>query len=271
MSPLDLRRLFSFLRPRRVGLALSGGVARGLAHIGVLKVLKKHKIPIHFVAGCSAGALAGAVFAAGMDPEKMEKKARSLNWLNYLRISLDRYGPATTDELQKLVRENIGDKKFEELKLPFAAVCADIKTGRRVILREGKVAWAVAASCAFPGVLTPIKHGADLLVDGGLAENLPVKTVKEMGANFIIAVDVVPSYPLKADPQNAAQMFGRSLDLVLHSLSAEQRKLADVLIEPEIPEDIWHLDIDKAAQLIKVGEAAAEAKILELKTKLMLS
>jgi NTE family protein len=259
-----------FWQKKKVGLALSGGVARGMAHIGVLKSLKKHNIPIDFIAGTSAGALAGVFYAAGWEPDDIEKLARRLNWFNYVRFGLTKFGPASTEELQKLIRENLGDIRLEELEIPFAAVSCDIKTGREVILTEGNAAFAMAASCAFPGFYTPLRHGSDLLVDGGIVDNLPVKVVKDMGAHFTIAVDVVPGHPLKHDPENVAHMLGRTWDLFMRQTCAESRKQADVLIEPDIPENIWHLDIDKTPKLIKVGEEAAEARIFEIRAKLLL-
>ena len=263
--PISLNKLLAAFRPeRRVGLALSGGVARGLAHIGVLKVLKKHKIPIHCLAGTSAGALVGAFFAAGMSPDLIEKNAKKLGWFRFLKFIPGRHGPLEVEEIRKFIIENIGDIKFSDLNLPFAAVACDIKTGNEVILSEGKVARAVAASFAFPGIFAPVKHHQELLVDGGIVDNLPSSVLLKMGANFVIAVDVVPGRPLKEDPENALQVFGRAIDLTLKKFSQEGRRSAQVLIEPEIPEDIWQLDIDEAPRLIKAGEEAALAKLLAL-------
>lgn len=269
MTVLD--NIFSLVfKKKKIGLALGGGVARGIAHIGVIKVLKKHKIPIHFIAATSAGSMIGALYAAGMDPHAMEKAAHRLGWGRFIRIVLTRHGPASTEEIQKFITTNIGDLKFSDLKIPLAVVATDLKTGREVVIREGNVAKAVAASSAFPGVFVPIKHGADVLVDGGIVNNLPSSVVKKMGAEFVIAVDVIPGNPLKKDPDNAFEIFGRAFDLVMKKISAEGRNLADLLIEPEIPEDIWHLDFDKSKRLIAAGEEAAESRILEIKTRLAL-
>ncbi|MBI5701823.1 patatin-like phospholipase family protein [Candidatus Saganbacteria bacterium] len=265
----NIANLLAF-KKKKVGLALGGGIARGIAHIGVIKILKKHKVPISFVAGCSAGSIIGALFASGMDPHLMEKAAHRLGWARFIRFVMARHGPATTDEIQKFISTNIGDIQFSGLKYPFAAVATDLKTGREVIIRDGPVCKGVAASSAFPGVFVPLRRGHDLLVDGGIANNLPVSVAKKMGADFVIAVDVVPANPLKNDLNNALEIFGRAFDLVMKKISSDGRNLADIVIEPDIPEDIWHLDFDKSKRLIAAGEEAAESRILEIKTRLAL-
>lgn len=269
MTLLD-NLLSPFKKRKKVGLALSGGVARGIAHIGVLKVLKKHNVVVDFVAGTSSGSMIGALFAAGMDPETMEATAQRLGWSRFVRVVLAKHGPASTEEIQKFIIKNIGDLKFSELKIPFAVVASDLITGKEVILREGYVAKAVAASSTVPGFFVPIHHENDFLVDGGLTNNVPSSVVKSMGADFIIASDVVPAGILPCIPDNGFQIFGRTFDLAIKQLSEEGRKLADVVIEPKIPHDIWHLDFGKAKRLIACGEEAAETKILEIKTRLAL-
>ena len=149
-------------------------------------------------------------------------------------------------------------------------MASDLRSGREVVLRQGDVAVAVAASCTFPGFFVPIPHDNDFLIDGGLANNVPSSVVKKLGADFIIAVDVVPGDPIEGDLQNSFQIFGRTFDLAIKKLSEEGRRLADVVIEPKIPQDIWHLDFNKAKRLIAAGEEAAEASILEIKTRLSL-
>ncbi len=269
MTILD-NLLSPFRKRKKVGLALAGGVARGIAHIGVLKVLKKHGIPIDFVVGTSSGSLIGALYAAGMDPDTMEKAAERLGWFRFVKVVLARQGAASTEELQKFVIQNIGKMKISDLKIPFAAVATDLKTGREVVLREGDVAKAVAASCSVPGFFVPIQHGNDFLVDGGLVNNVPSSVVKAMGADFIIAVDVVPGGVIESALDNGFKVFGRTFDLAIKKLSEEGRNLADVVIEPKIPDNIWHLDFNKAKPLIAAGEEAAETMVLEIKTRLFL-
>ncbi len=267
---MTLLDLFKKIFKKKVGLALSGGVARGIAHIGVVKVLKKHKIPIDCIAGVSSGALVGALFAAGMGPEIMEVNSLKLGWFTFMRIAFGRHGPLSNEEIKKFVIQNIGDKKFSELAIPLSVVCTDILSSEEVVIDEGKVAIAIATSCAFPGFFEPARVGGSILFDGGMVNNLPVSVVQRMGADFVIAVDVVPGGKRKSEPDNIFQVVGRAYDIMVRKMSEESRRAAQVLIEPEIPEDIWHIDFDKAKRLIKAGEEAAEKKIPEIKAKLLL-
>ena len=269
MSLFDLFLKYFF--KKKIGLALSGGAARGFAHIGVLKILKDNNIPINYIAGVSAGAIIGAIFAAGMDPNKMETEAKKLVWFKFLRIPFGRIGILANDEVEKFIIEEIGNKNISDLKIPFAAVATDLRSGEYVVMTEGKVAKAAATSSAFPGIFSGVNQDPHFLVDGGIVCNLPTPVVRKMGADFVIAVDVVPGKPIKHDPQNQFETLGRSYDLMVHNLSYENRRSADVLIEPEIPEDVWHFDIDKAPRLIKAGEEAAKKKIPEIKAKLLLN
>ncbi|MDI6731080.1 MAG: patatin-like phospholipase family protein [Candidatus Margulisbacteria bacterium] len=250
---------------KKIGLALGGGVARGIAHIGVLKVLHKNKIPIHCIAGTSSGALIGAAYAAGMEPQLIEDLALRISWGKIIKVAFFRPGFISGDAIEEFIAKYIGDCKFAELKIPFAAVATDLKTGETVIINEGRIGKAVAASASFPAVFTPgqVKH--HMVTDGGIAANLPVDVVKMMGANFAVAVDVVPTHPFHTLPKDAFQVFGRSLDMVLHKLSLDQRGKADLLIEPQMEEDIWHLDLNKAQRLIAAGEAAAHKAIGKLR------
>ena len=259
----------SLFLKKKVGLALSGGAARGLAHIGVLKVLKRNKIPVHFIAGASSGAIVGVIYAAGMDPDIMEINAKKIGWFRFLRFPPRLSGILSTEEIEKFLIQNIGNKDISDLNIPFAAVATDLRSGKEVILSEGKAAWAAATSAAFPGIFSAVESDKSLLVDGGLVNNLPVSVVRGMGADFVIAVDVVPGKPMKKIPENQFQILGRSYDIIVKKSSEESRKSADIVIEPDIPEDIWHFDIDEQARLIKAGEEAAQKKMPAIKAKLL--
>ncbi len=251
---------------KKIGLVLGGGAARGIAHIGVIKVLHKNNIPIHCIAGTSSGAIVGAAYAAGLDPQLIEEIALRISWGKLIKVAFFRPGFISGEAIEEFITKYIGDFDFSELKIPFVAVGTDLKTGEKVVMSEGKIAKAVAASAAFPGVFTPgqIKH--HMVTDGGIADNLPVDEVSKMGANYCLAVDAVPSLPFHTLPKDAMQVLGRSLDMILHKVSLEQRKKADILIEPFMEEDIWHLDLNKAKRLISAGEAAAHKVVRQLRS-----
>ncbi|HEX8687634.1 MAG TPA: patatin-like phospholipase family protein, partial [Pyrinomonadaceae bacterium] len=172
------------VRRPRLGLALSGGAARGLAHVGVLKVFAEHGVGFDCVAGTSAGALVGGALASGMAVGEIEEIGRSLRWRDLGRMTVSRLGVQSNAVLEDYIRARFPVTRFEELPLRFAAVATDLRTGAAVVMRdEGDVAFAIRASCAVPGWYVPVTDGRGRqLVDGGLVANLPVSVVRALGA-----------------------------------------------------------------------------------------
>ena len=201
---------------RKVGLALGGGVARGIAHIGVLKVLDDSQIPIDFITGTSAGSIVGAAYASGLDVKTIEQIALNIHWAELLKFAFFQPGFISEEAIIDYVIKYIGDYDFSELKIPFAAVATDIRTGEEVVIKEGSVARAVAASSAFPGFFAPADLAGRFLIDGGIAANVPVAAVRGMGAEYVIASNVIPTKPVRTLPRDPLQAFGRSLDLILN-------------------------------------------------------
>jgi len=180
----------------KMGLALGSGGARGAAHTGVLNVLERERIPISFVAGSSIGALVGAAYAAGVPTEQVEREWLMTDVQRILRSFLPtfpRAGLSSGNELRKILTAVLGDTRIEELPIPYAAVACDIDTGETVILREGPLVDAVQASTAIPGIFHPVRRGERLLIDGGLVEPVPVRICRNLGAEFVIAVDITPT------------------------------------------------------------------------------
>lgn len=238
---------------------MGGGIARGIAHIGVLKVVEKYQIPVECIAATSSGAMIGAAFAAGLEVRLIEEIALRISWGRIIRVAFFRPGLITADAIEELMLKYVGDKDFSELKIPLAVVATDVRSGEPLVIDKGKVSKAVAASSAFPGLFAPEDIGGRLAMDGAISHNLPVEVARQMGANFIIASDVIPAEPGHYLPRDPIQVFSRGLDIVLHKLSLEQRKDADILIEPHYrEEDIYPFDLHKAKKLIAAGEAAAQ-------------
>ncbi|MBW2610496.1 MAG: patatin-like phospholipase family protein, partial [Deltaproteobacteria bacterium] len=179
-------------RPKKIGLALGSGSSRGWAHIGVIKALTEAGIHIDYVAGTSIGAVVGSVYASGRIAT-LEDVALQLDWkkvVNLLDIVFPKSGIIDGNKITEFIREQVKTKTIEELPLPFAAVSTDLATGREVVIREGDIIEAVRASASVPGVLTPISRAGMFLLDGGLVNPVPVSVVREMGADFVIAVDL---------------------------------------------------------------------------------
>jgi len=265
--------------PRKIGLALSGGGARGLAHIGVLKVLEQEGIPIDYLAGTSMGGLIAAAYAAGLGIDFIEQEAlRMANPRRLLALadpSLLRRGIFGGQKVLKYLVGHLGDCTFNSLRLPLALVTVDLNSGREVILREGRLADAVRATTAIPGVFVPVERDGQLLVDGGLLDNLPVDVARGMGADIVIAVDVVTDSEAMSSliqtfqhrryvPNGLAgtvDVLYRSLGVMMTEIG--RRRLADarpeVVIRPEIPPEVTMLTgFPRAAEIIAIGEEAAQ-------------
>jgi len=261
---------FHWFKKKKVGLVLGGGVARGIAHIGVLKVLHSYKVPIDYIVGTSSGSLVGAAYASGMDISLIEQVALHIHWPDLVKLAFFRPGFVSEESIEEFVVKYIGDMNVAELKIPFAAVATDIRTGDEVVLSEGKVSKLVAASSAFPGFFAPADIEGRFLIDGGIAGNVPVDVARRMGAEFVIASNVIPTKYIRTLPRDPLQAFGRSLDLILNRLSREQVSSADVPIQLEMEEDIWHLDLHKAKKLIALGEIAAHRVVNKIRKSLRL-
>ncbi len=175
---------------KRVGLALSGGGARGAGHVGVLEVLDREKVPIDCIAGASAGSLVGAAYAAGVRGKRLVEMTRQTTWRKAARLTWPRDGLVSLPPLESYLIRTIGDLTFADLDIPFAALATDMATGEQVVLREGRIAPAVRASCSVPGVITPLELGGRLLADGGVVNNLPISVVRDMGADVVLAVSL---------------------------------------------------------------------------------
>ena len=251
---------------KKIGIALSGGAARGFAHLGVLKVLVENNIPLDFIAGTSAGSFAGAAFASGLSIEEIIEMSRKITWLRTTGFSYSPKGLLSNALLGRFINDHFPVHKFEDLPVPFAAVACDLETGKEVILKDtGDLATAVRASCAIPGVFVPVEIEGKRLIDGGVVSNVPTKAVRELGAEIVIAVDVLASGATYWNsPSTLLGIFFQSAMMLLRAASKAHHYRADVVIIPQIA----HLrpdEISKMDEFIKAGEEAALDKIDEIK------
>jgi len=246
---------------KRVGLALSGAVARGAAHIGVLQVLEREHIPIDVVTGTSAGALVGALYCAGFKPEQMKALIGRLGWTQVAGLACSRQGFIRFNKLERYLIRCIGDLKFGELKRPFAAVTTDLARGKPVVLREGRVARAVHASCAVPGFVVPVNIDGQLLCDGGVTANLPARAARELGAEIVVGVDLFVHHVRK---QWGPPGYGLAAFETLVRGSGDGLESADCLITPDVAGHSY-LCFGAYQELIAKGAAAAERKVDEIR------
>ncbi|MFL6373776.1 MAG: patatin-like phospholipase family protein [Pyrinomonadaceae bacterium] len=254
----------------KVGLALSGGGARGFAHVGVLKVLVESGVPIDLIAGTSAGSILGGTYAAGMSIDDIAAMAAKIGWTNMTRPSLSPLGALSNAPMAAFLTRELPVKNFEELKIPFAAVAFELETSREVVFKDkGDLVLAICASCAVPGVFAPVKGPTGtLLVDGGITTPLPVKVAREMGADIVIAVDILSSGNVySSSPKTAAGMMIRSAMTVVRQLAKDQHAFADIVIEPAIAH-IRPDQIKKREELLRLGEEAAREKLPQIEALL---
>lgn len=250
----------------QIGLALSGGAARGFAHLGVLKVLAEHQIPIHAVAGTSAGAMAAGAFACGVTPNELFEFGKLLRWRGLGRLTLSRGGFQTNLPFEEFLRATLPITRFEDLPIPFAAVATDLQTGDAVVMKDtGDIPFAIRASCTLPGLYVPVIDGKGRqLVDGGLVANIPVDAAQGLGANFIIAVDVnAEGAKFLGTPQSAFGILMQSFVLVQRSIAARDLRHADIVIRPRIGHIRWD-EITRAEELMRHGEESAREAIPEI-------
>jgi NTE family protein len=241
----------------RVGLAFGGGGARGLAHIGALSVLLRERIPVDCVSGVSAGAVMGAVYCAGMPIEQVRAMVPHMRWRRLASRARSRQGLFRFDKLERWLIMLLGDIDFADLEKPLAVITMDATTGERVVLRNGRVARAVRASCSVPGCVTPVEVEGRQLVDGGPVDNLPVEAAREMGADFVIGVDISqPKYERSWGPLGPGVA---AIEAMLRNAGGGV-STADHLIVPKLAGQSY-LRFSAYRQLMALGEAAAEESL----------
>lgn len=244
----------------KIGLALGGGGARGMAHLGVLTVLLEAGITVDCVAGCSAGAILGAVYCAGMPLEQIHSLAAHVRWRRLASPSRSRRGLLTLDKLERWLVMLIDEVNFAELSIPLAVVTVDTVTGQRVVLREGSVANAVRASCSVPGFVEPVPVGDQLLADGGIIDNVPVNAARELGADFVIGVDIFePSYKPRLGPFGAGLM---AVETMVRNAGGGCQA-ADFLVTPQLGGQTY-VRFSQQQRLISLGEQAARQSLDQL-------
>ena len=252
------------IKPRKIGLALSGGSLHGAAHIGVLRVLESVGVFPAIIAGTSAGAIIGSVYAAGTPVESISTLWRQTNWPNLIKVDWkNSLGLFDTQPLEKLIQSEIGDINFEQLARKFSCVACDLLQGEAVIFDKGPVAPAVRASAAFPGLFNPISSEGKLLIDGGVIDNLPVNQVRSMGADYIIAVDLSIGKKLRNAPGNLLELLYQVTRLMQTRSALPDRKTIDCYIHPKVG-DFSQWSFGSAVDLETRGEEAAKAVLPQL-------
>jgi NTE family protein len=252
-------------RPK-IGLALGSGGARGLAHIGVLKVLEKNNIPVDFIAGSSIGALIGGFYATGLDIKEIERIALETDWrrLFFLVDPNLRQGLIGGEKVKDFIENHVKVKKFKDCKIPFASVATNLRTGEPVVFNKGQLTPAIRASISIPLAFKPVKIGGMMLADGGLSLPVPVKTVREMGAEIVIAVNVDRYHCSRKKKSGLYNIANDSLDIMKHHLSALNSEKADIIINVASGKYSWYDFMNGRAKIL-TGEKALKKALPELR------
>ncbi len=264
---MRLAHRLGITRPK-IGLALSGGSTHGAAHIGVLRVLEQEGIRPDFIAGTSAGALVGCAYAAGIPLDDIAAIFKSMSWPQLIRPKLiHALSLFDTSPMEEFLRENIGEGEFKDLDIPLAVVACDIVTAEKVVITEGPLAPAVRASASIPGLFNPVELNGRLLVDGGIVDNLPIEVARNMGADYVIAVDLSRREGENKRPENPVEVILDMFDIMQSRAAMADPSECDCYVRPELRQySKW--DFGKADGVIHAGEAAAEKCIEKLKSDL---
>ncbi len=264
-STILIRHIMSPSSNAGIGLALSGGAARGIAHIAVLDVLEQEGVPIHAIAGTSAGSIIGALYCAGMPVSEIRRILLNAKWKDILAFTVPRTGLISSEGIFKFMEDILPVKRFSALPLPFAAVATDLRSGDKVAITSGSIAKAVQASCSLPVIFTPTEINRRTLVDGGVSSQVPVRTVRaELGMQKVIAVNV--NYKaLELEQFDTVVKIAAHLSALWASRNArEEEKLADVVIQVNA-RGIPLYDLSKSKELLRRGNKAAEEKMPEIR------
>ena len=242
--------------PMRLGLALGGGFARGLAHIGVLSVLEQNNIPIHFIAGVSAGAIVAAAYASGASAGEIVQAGSAMRFTDVARWTIGRMGIAGSDRMERFLSKLLKCYCFEQMRIPLGVVATDVVTGEAVIFRDrGDVVLPIRASCSYPGLFQPVRCGDRLLVDGAISMEVPALLARLLGATHTISLHL-PMQGAAAMPTNMFHVINRCFQILHSRTEITWRQHSDLVIEPDVRGMEWDA-FESALQLVKAGEEAA--------------
>lgn len=253
-------------KPLKIGLALGGGAARGFAHIGVIKVLEANGIKPDIVVGTSAGSVVGALYASGLNGFQLQSLALQIKQDQLTDWTLPDRGVLKGEALQDFINKAVGNRPIEKLAIPFGAVATDLDSGDMVIFRRGNTGMAVRASSTVPGVFQPVEINGHEYVDGGLTSPVPIKAAREMGADFVIAVDIGQK-PHWNKPDGLLSELLQTFTIMGNSISRHELGDADIVIRPHTA-NVAATDFDDRNQAIMEGEKAATEALAALRTKL---
>lgn len=254
-APKEVAQLLPAKKPARVAVVLGAGAARGFSHIGVLKILESHKVPIDMIVGSSVGSLVGSIYAAGFNAFQLQTMAIAVQRDDLIDFTLPDNGFIHGERLEKFVNKTVARIRLEQMRIPLRVVATDIQTGKETVFATGDTGWAVRASCSIPGVFQPVRIGNNTYVDGGVVSPVAVDAAKKAGADVVIAVDISSGVG-GAVPQKTIDTILQAIGIMYAKIAEAQLKNADVVIRPKVGA-IAAGDFDSRDEAILEGEKAA--------------
>ena len=246
--------------PPRIGLALGGGFARGIAHTGVLMAFERHGIPLHCVTGVSAGSIVAAAFASGTPPGEIARVGSSMRFRDVARWSLHRMGFMVSERMTRFLEGLLRTSRFEEMRIPLGVLATDLCTGEPVAFRDtGDVFLPIRASCSYPGLFPPVRSADRMLVDGAMSVEIPALLARDLGATHVISV-YLPAPPCLQAPTDVFQVVRRCFQIMQGRSEQGWRKATDLVITPELRAIEWD-GFESGPELVSAGEAAALAAL----------
>jgi len=254
-------------QPLKLGVALGGGFARGLAHIGVLKVLEEEGIPVDFVAGTSVGAIVGACYCSGMSADEIAEVARLTRFRDFARWTLSRYGFCSNDRMTQFCERVFKVSSFGDLKVPLAVTATDFRTGEGVVFRSGPLVAPIRASCAYPGMFLPVEIEGRSYIDGMLAYAVPTTPLRQMGAECVLGVYLSAHWTRDRGPRHLFEVIGQCFSIAQERMCELWKRDADLVLEPDV-NGFGYDCFERAAELIEIGETSIRPHLAELRTLL---
>ncbi len=242
--------------PPKLGIALGGGFARGIAHVGILQVLERHRIPIHCIAGVSAGSIVAAAYASGATPAEIGRAGCAMRFGDVASWSLSRMGFVVSERMKRFLERLLKQGSFEKMRMPLGILATDLCNGESVCFSgSGDVFLPIRASCSYPGLFQPVRYGDRLLVDGAISMEIPSQLCRQLGATRVISVHL-PASDAATPPTNMFQVVNRCFQIMERRTEQSWRQDSNLVISPEVRSVAWD-GFDSGAELIHAGEAAA--------------
>lgn len=245
---------------RKIGIALGGGAAKGIAHIGVLKAMEENGLDIEYISGTSIGALVASYYAFGKSIDTLEEISADMSFTSLIGFTLQKKGIFSTKSIKQMIERDIGEVYIEQANIPLAICATDIATGEQITLTEGKLSDAICASMAVPGVFIPVEIHGKMLVDGGITENVPVSVLDKMGAGITIAVNL-NGCPHYQEPKDLVAIMGNAIDIAIDLRTKEQISKADLVLSMDLAHFSRLGDEKEFQELMKLGYEGMSKKL----------